>query len=476
MAARGDTRRLAALIDAGADVNARDEHDNAAPLHRAGAYGTAEAVELLLRRGAEVNAEWRGRWTALHYAAYHGNLAIAEVLLRGGADPNVPGTLPEPLPSARTASPITPLHVAVARRRVELARALLAAGADPEGCTKSGPGPGYPDRPLHLAVAERRGRIAELLIHAGADVNARGRHYETPLHRAAGVGCQRVAALLLASGAQLEAADRFGQTPLEVAARERKPLMVRWLLTRKARLTLHVAAFLDNATMVREAASGGGDVNAVGQNGETPLHWAAREGSACAAEALIRHGADMERPDRLHYCTPLCIAAHEGHVAVARVLLDHGADPNAREEIGEQCTPLHRAAAGIEPRMVGHLRMVSLLLHHGANIESRLQRTGSTPLHKAAYHGQCGTVRLLLERGADIEAGSTGGTPLLVAVKGSAWAQRDEQRGLEVARLLLDRGADPNARDAEGDTPLGLAEKRGSPAVAALLRRYGAIG
>jgi ankyrin repeat protein len=93
---------------------------------------------------------------------------------------------------------------------------------------------------------------------------------------------------------------------------------------------------------------------------------------------------------------------------------------------------------------------------------------GFTALHLAAFFGQADAVDLLLARGAEVDARGTGwmiGTPLHSAASG---------RHLEAARRLLDRGADPNARQARGYTPLHAAAHNGDAALTALLRGRGA--
>jgi len=128
----------------------------------------------------------------------------------------------------------------------------------------------------------------------------------------------------------------------------------------------------------------------------------------------------------------------------------------ARTGAGEYA-PLHTAAR------LGRVNVVRLLLEKGANVDAR-NDWGVTPLHQAATEGRVGVVRLLLEKGADVDArASFGVTPLLFAAS----------RGhVDVVRLLLEKGADVNAREVVfGHTPLDMARRGDHRDIVALLER-----
>jgi len=154
--------------------------------------------------------------------------------------------------------------------------------------------------------------------------------------------------------------------------------------------------------------------------------------------------------------TPLHSAALNGKSEVVKLLLEHGADPNIQNKDG--MTPLHFAteyspwhfAARYSPwdsaTERGYLRVVKLLLEHGAdpNIQNK---DGMTPLHFATERGSPEVVKLLLEHGADpnIQENKFGWTPLHYAVS---------RCHVDVVRVLLDHGADLTIRDNKGMTPL----------------------
>jgi ankyrin repeat protein len=226
-------------------------------------------------------------------------------------------------------------------------------------------------------------------------------------------------------------------------------------------------------------------------DGRTPLWWAVERGHEAVVQLLLDRGAYTEAADKEGW-TPLLRAAENGHEAVMRLLLDRVADIEAADKDGQ--TPLSKAA------LIGHKDIMPLrsqtllwsvaervyeavgrlLLDRGADTDvanmdgqtpllsaafkeqkAIILLRGRTPLLTAASKGHKNIVRLLLDRGVDINAADEWGrTPLWWAV----------ERGHEaVVRLLLDRGADTDAAGKDGQTPLCLAAERGDEAVMRLL-------
>ena len=359
-------------------------------------------------------------------------------------------------PAAARGRGETALHLAARRGRLAEIKGLLAAGADPNarnGAAK--------ETPLHFAAKRGRASALKALLAAGADPNARDRRGEAPLHWAAGEGHSPLVAVLLAAGADPKAPNRHGETPLHWAAPGS------WIFAARANR--------NHASALRALLAAGADPNARDRLGETPLHCAAANGHASALRALLAAGADPDAPTDMKKMTPLHFAARRGHALAAKALLAAGADPDAEAvtfKLGANTKPLDLAArwgndptvrillaAGADPNGVGGAPLVpaasrgntltvQILLAAGADPDG----LGSgEPLYWAEGRGHVPVVRALLAAGADpnLSLDLGGWTPLHYAV----------HRGhIQMVEALLAAGADPHVRNAEGSTPLSLAE------------------
>jgi len=194
----------------------------------------------------------------------------------------------------------------------------------------------------------------------------------------------------------------------------------------------------------------GADVNTRGESDSVPLHWAASTGQYEVAELLLDRGADVDAIDE-HGVTPLMLALHNCHTKTGILLLDRGADLNARNETGY--TPLHYAAED------GRVEIVALLLDRGGDVNAQ-EKKGRAPLHCAALAGHIKTAELLLDEGANVDART-----------------EDRTRALELALELvrkLPKDANMNARADMGSTPLHFAVAEDHPEMMVLLLDRGA--
>jgi ankyrin repeat protein len=180
--------------------------------------------------------------------------------------------------------------------------------------------------------------------------------------------------------------------------------------------------------------------------GVTPLMLAAEYGELEAVQVLVQHGARVDAKDGLFGQTPLMHAAEGGHARVARHLLEHGASVEARDTRGEtalciaaQCARAEDAPGYQAPQPAGPC-VAEVLLAHEADVNT-------TP--GKSFGNEVGDTR----------------TPLHWAAEGG---------GTITVKALLAAGADLNAKDGAGDTPLAAALKAGHPEVVALLKQAGA--
>ncbi len=215
--------------------------------------------------------------------------------------------------------------------------------------------------------------------------------------------------------------------------------------------TLFEAIQKNNERQVQQLLKKKTDVDVYDQNGWSPLHWAVYKGNLNIVKLLIAYKANIHiRPKKafmlfidgnFYYgnekSTPLHIASNMGHTKIVVLLVQKGADLNAKDKYN--ITPLHGACYG------GHTKTAKVLIQKGADLNAK-NKIGSTPLEVASRFGHTQIVKLLIQKGADVHgSGKDDWTPLHFALNA------------EIAKMLIDRGANVNAKSLRGWTPLHVA-------------------
>ena len=393
-------------------------------------------VELLLDRGADINAVGGNYGTALGAAAFSGNGAIVGLLLERGADINAVG-----------GDYGTALGAAAYHRQEEVVRLLLDRGADINAVGS--------DYGTALGAAAFCGNEAgvRLLLDRGADINAVGGKYGTALGAAAYDGTKAIVELFQVREADIDIENSGNQVIVELLLDRGADINI---IGGNYGTALGAAANGGNQEILELLLDRGADINIIGGEYGTALGAAANGRNQEILELLLDRGADINIIGG-EYGTALGTAASKGNGDILSVLLDRGADINI--VASEYGTALSVALC--------HNReeIVELLLNREADINAVGGRYG-TALGTTAYRGNSVAMSLLLDRGADINIGAGEyGTALCVA------AYHGEKA---IVSLLLDRGADINAIGGEYGTALGVAAYKGKEAIVRLLLGRGA--
>jgi ankyrin repeat protein len=349
---------------------------------------------------------------------------------------------------------------------------------------------------------------AEMLLAAGARVNTADEYGETPLTLACGTGNVALVRRLLAAGANASAARWDGSTALMIAANSGRPEAVKLLIEhganvnavekKKGQTALMWAAAEAHSDVVQLLVDNGADVKTVSKGGFTPLVFASIKNDWKSVKTLLAAGADPNTkiPDE----TPVVIlAAANRSSRSAELLIDAGADPKSADRRGN--TMLHTAA------QIGDGELVKKLLAKGADVNARNAkvqgRTGPssggfrpiageiTPVHVAARANQLGIMKLLVAAGADPKVRAEDGTTLLMAAANSTNVKvveyayeldpdvkavtqsgatvvhaavtgvgpaADQAEICKVIQFLAEKGAPLDERNANGRTPIDIAD------------------
>ncbi len=461
-AQKDDVELAKTLLAAGASVKARTRLNSATPLFMAAHNGNAAMIDLLLKSGADPNDVDDHGTTALMMAAAAGNPDAVSALINAGAGVN----------AREGAHGQTALMFAAALGRADAIRVLTAHGADPSIASKAAKAPHVPS----LFEQNQNGPKAP---------------QEKPTNDKA-----QLDALAAALGFK-SAEYKTGNPEIADMQATLKKLAAK---VDEMEKKLPGGAKAEDDGMFRPPRERG----AQNIGGMTALLFAARDGHLEAARALLEAGADVNQQSPSDKSTPIVMAAANGHFDLAKFFLDYGADPNIPNDLG--LTPLYAAIdlqwapkgwfpnPSITQEKNSYLDLMKALLEAGANPNARLGKklwfrasgdhswidpAGATAFWRAAQSLDITAMKLLLAHGADPDIPTNGNATAFMVACGLGYGYHysvvsPDYQWMDAVKFLMQLGADVNAADSRGYTPLHAAAYIGNNGLIQYLIDHGA--
>ena len=473
-----DVRSVQALLRQGANPNT-PQGDGSTPLFWAAQVNEVPIAELLIRAGARADVSNDTGFTAAHVACINQSASMVQRLLAAGANPN-----------AASLNGETVLMTCARTGNADAVKALLVRGARVNDKEKA-----HDQTALMWAAAQGHSAVVKLLTEARADVQARSRSYSQTV---VNEDTQRTGREELNYDVQ-----KGGSTALLLTARTGDAESARALLDAGANpndampdgmSALVLAAFSGRSAIGQLLLDRGADPNAFG-TGYTALHAAILKSDVALVKALLAHGAnpnvkmtkgtplrrettDFNLPQTLVGTPPYLLAARFLEPEILRALAAGGADVKATAANGTNALMLaagmgargNGSRRGIGPTNFGHPEPESLVL---ATVKAALDadptpnaanQAGDTALHAAAQAGFDTVVQYLVDKGADVNAkNGRGQTPLATLSQGRGRRGGGAGAGAAAAVDAGAAGADEPAQNTSSSTAALLRKLGGTP-------------
>ncbi|XP_026067132.1 death-associated protein kinase 1-like [Carassius auratus] len=325
------------------DINQPNKHGTP-PLLIAAGCGNVQIIDVLMKKGAEIQAFDKTGANAIYYAARHGHVGTLKFLHEKKCPLDIQDKSGE-----------TALHVAARYGNVDVVQYLCSIHANPDLVDRE------QETPLHCAAWHGYSAVARALCEAGCDVNARNREGESPLLTASARGFKDIVECLLEHGADLDSADKDGHIALHLAVRRCQIEVVKCLLShhcyvdhqdRHGNTPLHIACKDGNMPVVMQICAAKANLDIPNKFGRTPLHVAASNGGLEVVRHLCVTGANTEAiTNDGKTAEDLAIAEQQEHVAV---LLAKLKKDNHKSIYIQQLRPTQTLQPRIKLKLFGH--------------------------------------------------------------------------------------------------------------------------
>ncbi|XP_073696330.1 death-associated protein kinase 1 [Garra rufa] len=325
------------------DINQPNKHGTP-PLLIAAGCGNVQIIDVLMKKGAEIQAFDKTGANAIYYASRHGHVGTLRFLHEKKCPLDIQDKSGE-----------TALHVAARYGNVDVVQYLCSIHANPDLVDRE------QETPLHCAAWHGYSAVARVLCEAGCDVNARNREGESPLLTASARGFKDIVECLLEHGADMDSADKDGHIALHLAVRRCQIEVVKCLLShhcyvdhqdRHGNTPLHIACKDGNMPVVMQLCAAKANLDIPNKFGRTPLHLAASNGGLEVVRHLCVTGANTEAiTNDGKTAEDLAIAEQQEHVAV---LLAKLKKDNHKTIYIQQLRPTQTLQPRVKLKLFGH--------------------------------------------------------------------------------------------------------------------------
>ncbi|CAF1408733.1 unnamed protein product [Rotaria sp. Silwood1] len=394
------------LIRRGALVNALNTAQMA-PIHICAAADHDDLLEILFKHNADINLLDGQGQTSLHHAVKNGHLNACRFLITHKIDTSIVSSYGQTALDMASASNIQQLLMTYENEKVILTPNITDLQLQLLEASKSGDldvvkrvltfNPslvncrdvqGRNSTPLHFAAGYNRLQVVEYLLAMGADVTARDKGGLVPLHNSCSYGHLEVTALLLNNGASSQVTDLWKVTPLHESAAKGKFEICKLLIKYGADINKKNRDGATPLDLVKDRDSDVADL----LRGDSAILELAKKGNLERLRKLLTPENVNCRDPLGRNSTPLHLAAGYNHYEIAQFLLENGGNPNAVDKGG--LIALHNASS------FGHVDVATLLINYHSDVNAR-DNWSYTPLHEAASKGRTQLCSLLLAHGAN---------------------------------------------------------------------------
>ena len=413
-------------------------------------------LESLFKNGVETNEKKVNGWALIHTAVSSNQVKVVNLLIQHGANVNVQATdkvsgldnLETPLHLATfigndeiakllsrngakvdvSVEGVTPFHMAVINNDLEIVNMILEKTNNVDPQDENG------FTPLHRAIWNRKVEVAKLLISKGANIEAVAKQDLRPIHVAILCGSLELMEILIKNGATVDAQVSIGSTNRHIDTTVQPPSKVK--SKRSLKLTpLHLTVSLSSMRGLFKVGSKIENVWSSMINGSKKQNCSyevLEKVRIKMVQLLLKNDAKIEEVTDLKQ-TPLLLAAKNGFFEIGKFLIQHGANVNVKDH--QEFTPLHHAI------MSTQIEFAKLLLNNGSLVET--PGNGNQPIHEAR---NIEALRLLIDHGANVNAKDLqSNSPIDSAMKRDA---------VDVLKLLIEKGANIDSIGEDGKSPL----------------------